>query len=144
MRLSVRGDYGIRAVLELARHYENGLVQSGDIAARQSIPEPYLHQLLLALRKAGVVRSVRGPRGGHALARSPEDLTLEEVVEALEGPIIQDCSEDVSGCVQRNGCALRRVWQGVDRATKRILSSTTIAQLANEDLDSLASSMYHI
>lgn len=144
MRLSVRGDYGIRAILELAHHYGNGLVQSGDIAARQSIPEPYLHQLLLTMRKAGLVRSVRGPRGGHALARSPQELTLAEVMEALEGPIAQDCSDDVSGCVQREDCALRHVWRGVDQATKRILSSTTIAQLASKQGGSAAGSMYHI
>ncbi|MDP2662666.1 MAG: Rrf2 family transcriptional regulator [Dehalococcoidia bacterium] len=144
MRLSVRGDYGIRAVLDLAEHYGDGLVQNSGIAARQSIPEPYLQQLLLALRKSGLVRSVRGPRGGHALARSPEDLTLAEVMEALEGPISQDCSDDVSGCVQRDGCALRLVWRGVDQATKRILSSTTIAQLSKKRVDASTGSMYHI
>ncbi len=144
MKLSVRGDYGIRAVLDLARHYENGLVQSGDIASRQSIPEPYLHQLLLALRNAGLVRSVRGPRGGHALARDPESLTLAEVLEALEGPIAQDCSDDVAACAQRDGCALRLVWRGVDQATKRILSATTIAQLASKQVGSPAGGMYHI
>lgn len=144
MRLSVRGDYGIRAVLELARHYGDGLVQSGDIAARQIIPEPYLHQLLLVLRKAGLVRSVRGPHGGHALSRPPEELTLAEVVEALEGPLGQDCSQEVSGCAQRESCAVRSVWQGVDRATRRILSSTTIAQLASKPEKRPANPMYHI
>ncbi len=140
----MRGDYGIRAVLDLAEHYGGGLVQNSDIAARQSIPEPYLHQLLLALRKSGLVRSVRGPKGGHALARSPEELTLAEVMEALEGPISQDCADDVSGCARRDGCALRLVWKGVDQATKRILSSTTIAQLAKKRVDPSACSMYHI
>lgn len=144
MQLSVRGDYGIRAVLELARRYGDGLVQSSDIAALQVIPEPYLHQLLLALRKAGLVRSVRGPRGGYALARPPEELTLAEVMEALEGPLGQDCAEEVSGCAQKDFCAVRSVWQGVDRATRRILSSTTIAQLASKPGKPPASPMYHI
>jgi len=130
--------------LDLARHYEQGLVQSSDIATRQAIPEPYLHQLLLALRKAGLVRSVRGPRGGHALARDPEELTLAEVVEALEGPIALDCAEEVSGCNQRDYCAVRSVWQGIDRATKRILSSTTIARLASQEANPAAQPTYHI
>lgn len=144
MRLSVRGDYGTRAVLDLARHYGEGLIQNSDIAARQAIPEPYLHQILLALRKAGIVRSVRGPRGGHTLARPPEELTLADVMEALEGPIGQDCAEEVSGCAQRDLCAVRTVWQGVNKATKRILSAASLAQLAIGPGGIRPQPMYHI
>ena len=71
MKLSMRSDYGVRAVIDLARRFGDGPVQSAEIAARESIPEAYLEQLLTSLRKAGLVRSSRGPRGGHELAREP-------------------------------------------------------------------------
>ena len=74
MKVSMKGDYGVRALVELAHHYGEGQVQSAAIAARQSIPEPYLDQLLTTLRRAGFIRSVRGPQGGHALIRDPHDL----------------------------------------------------------------------
>jgi Rrf2 family protein len=144
VHISKRGDYGIRAVLDLAQHYGQGLVQSSEIASRQLIPEPYLDQLLVALRKAGLVRSVRGPKGGHMLARSPNQVTLEEVLVALEGPIIMDCGEKPSGCVQSDTCAVRRVWQGIDEVTKRVLSSTTMADLVQREQRAVARPMYYI
>ena len=73
MKVSTKGDYGIRALIELSHHYgEVRPTQSGEIAARQKIPESYLEQLLTTLRRAGFIRSVRGPQGGHALVRVPE------------------------------------------------------------------------
>ena len=74
VKLSMRSDYGARAVIDLARHYNRGPVQSADIAARQAIPEAYLEQLLTTLRKSGLIRSTRGPHGGHELARPPADI----------------------------------------------------------------------
>jgi Rrf2 family cysteine metabolism transcriptional repressor len=86
MRVSSRADYGVRALFDLAQRYGQGPVQSRDIAARQDIPEAYLHQVLGALNRAGLVRSTRGPLGGHELAREPEEITLWDVLVVLDGP----------------------------------------------------------
>jgi Rrf2 family cysteine metabolism transcriptional repressor len=85
VKLSSRSEYGIRALLELAQRRGQGPIQSRDIAERQEIPDAYLNQLLLTLRKAGIVQSLRGPAGGHLLARAPERITLAEVIGALDG-----------------------------------------------------------
>src|SRR4051794_15353034 len=88
LRLTKGSDYGAHAVIELAMHYGHGPLQSAEIAARQQIPEAYLDQLLGSLRRAGIVRSQRGPHGGHELARDPRTITLGEIVTALEGPVV--------------------------------------------------------
>ncbi|MFL5760419.1 MAG: RrF2 family transcriptional regulator [Thermomicrobiales bacterium] len=86
MRVSSRADYGVRALFDLALRYGKGPVQSRDIAVRQGVPEAYLHQVLGALNRAGLVRSTRGPLGGHELARDPGDITLWDVLNVLDGP----------------------------------------------------------
>ena len=135
MRISTKGDYGIRALIELAHHYgQTKPVQSGEIAARQSIPESYLEQLLATLRRAGFIRSVRGPQGGHALIRDPKDLRVSEVIEALEGSIMPiDCLDDASACTRNGGCAQREMWQQVRAAILAVLDNTTIGELAELD-----------
>ena len=85
MRVSSRADYGVRALFDLAQRHGRGPTQSRDIAARQGIPEAYLHQVLGALNRAGLVRSTRGPLGGHELARQPADVTLWDVLQILDG-----------------------------------------------------------
>ncbi|MGH2628020.1 MAG: RrF2 family transcriptional regulator, partial [Anaerolineales bacterium] len=87
MRVSTRSDYGLRALIELAGHFGQGPLQSSEIALRRHVPEQYLDQLLTALRKAGFIRSVRGPAGGHELVRAPETISVREVIESLEGTL---------------------------------------------------------
>src|ERR671935_909265 len=89
MRVSMKGDYGVRAVLDLAERYGQGPIQSEAIAKRQGVSEAYLDQLLTLLRKAELVRSVRGPRGGHELARPADQITLMDVLSALEGSFLK-------------------------------------------------------
>ena len=135
MRVSTKGDYGIRALIELSHHFgEARPTQSGEIAARQSIPESYLEQLLTTLRRAGFIRSVRGPQGGHALIRDPHDVRVTEVIETLEGPIMpSDCLEEASACARSGGCAQRDMWQAVREAILNVLDSTTIGDLADKE-----------
>jgi Rrf2 family protein len=134
MKVSMKGDYGVRALVELAHHYGEGPVQSALIASRQSIPEPYLDQLLTSLRRAGFIRSVRGPQGGHALIRDPQELRLSEAIAALEGSLAPiACLDDPNGCRKTASCCLRPVWQEIEEATLRILESITIADLAERD-----------
>ena len=130
----MKGDYGVRALVELAHRYGDGQVQSASIASAQSIPEPYLDQLLTSLRRAGFIRSVRGPQGGHALIRDPHDLKLSEVIAALEGSLAPiGCLDDPQGCPKTSSCCLRPVWQEVEQATMRILDGITIADLAERE-----------
>ena len=135
MKVSTKGDYGIRALIELTHHYgETRPLQSSEIASRQNVPESYLEQLLTTLRRAGFIRSVRGPQGGHALIRDPKELRVSEVIEALEGSIMpSDCLDESSQCSRSGGCAQRDMWQAVREAILAVLENTTIADLAERD-----------
>ena len=144
MKISMKGDYGVRAMIDLAQHYGEGPIQSGEIAARQEIPEPYLDQLLALLRRAGLLRSVRGPKGGHALSRPPDDVTLAEVVAVLEGSLAPVPCLDDDDCSLLAVCAQREVWREIEQATQRILNQTTIAELARRQSRREARAMYHI
>src|SRR5215208_7692658 len=132
MRLTMRSDYGAHAVIELARRFGQGPVQCAEIAASQKIPEAYLDQLLSSLRRVGIIRSVRGPHGGHELARDPRQLTLGEVVTALEGPVVpQDFVHSIGGADPdwQTACAVRNAWLAATEASQRILDSVTIQEL---------------
>lgn len=144
MKLSMRSDYGARAIVDLALHYGEGPVQSAGIAARQQVPEAYLEQLLTALRKAGLIRSTRGPRGGHELARHPSDITFAEIITTLEGPLVLvDCLEDDT-CQLGPTCGIKDVWLEVASATRRILDATTVEHLADRQRSREGRAMYHI
>ena len=145
MLVSMRGDYGVRALIDLAQHYGRGSVQSSDIAARQSIPEPYLDQLLTTLRKAGFIHSTRGPQGGHVLARDPEEITLGEVILALEGTVSPiACLDNGTSCRQRSRCAQREVWLKVREQTLDLLNGITIGALADKERAREAQGVYYI
>ena len=134
MKVSTKGDYGVRALVELAHHYGEGPVQSATIASRQEVPEPYLDQLLTTLRRAGFIRSVRGPQGGHALIREPDDVKLSEVMVALEGSLAPTaCVDDPESCTKSGGCVQRGVWEQVRDATQAILENVTIGDLAEKE-----------
>ena len=131
MRVSTKGVYGVRALIELAHHFGQGPLQSAEIAARQGIPEPYLDQLLTNLRRAGFIRSVRGPQGGHALIREPDHLKLSEVIGVLEGSLSPiACLDEPDGCGKPGFCPQRQVWEAVRDATRKVLDDVSIADLA--------------
>jgi Rrf2 family protein len=131
MKVSTRAEYGIRALMDLAQHYGEGPVQSHDIARRQGLPEPYLNQLLVTLRRAGLVQSKRGPSGGHLLARSPNQITMGEAFLVLEGSVAPWlCVEEAeTACIYAPGCGLRPVWQAVKDATEQVLNRITLADI---------------
>lgn len=134
MKVSTKGDYGVRALVELAHHYGQGPVQSAEIASRQQVPETYLDQLLTTLRRAGFIRSVRGPQGGHALIRNPKEVRLSEVMTALEGSLAPiACVDDPDACTRTGGCVQREVWEQVRDATLQILESVSIGDLAEKE-----------
>lgn len=135
MKISTKGEYGLRALIELTHHFgEPRPIQSSEIAYRQKIPESYLEQLLTTLRRAGFIRSVRGPQGGHALIREPSTVRVSDVIEALEGSIMPvDCLDEGSACSRNGGCAQRGMWADVRDAILGVLSKSTIADLAERD-----------
>ncbi|MEX2247220.1 MAG: Rrf2 family transcriptional regulator [Dehalococcoidia bacterium] len=130
MRISTKGDYGVRALIELSHRFGEGPIQSAEIAARQRIPEPYLDQLLTTLRKAGFIRSVRGPQGGHALIRPPGEVRLSEVIRTLEGSLSPVSHLHDEGYQCR---AAHEVWHTVEEATEQILDGVTIGNLAERE-----------
>ena len=145
MKISMKSDYSLRAVLDLARFYGNGPIQSSDIASRQGIPEAYLEQLLTTLRKAGLIRSVRGPQGGHHLARAPESITVGDVITALEGSVAPiECVHEKGSCSRSGNCAQRDIWMEINAATRKILDSTTIAALLERQEAREPQTMYYI
>ena len=145
MRVAMRTDYGARAMIDLAQHYGKGLTQSGTIAARQQIPESYLERLLTSLRRAGLIRSVRGPSGGHELARPPASIDLDQVWAAIEGSQSQgSCLGDDGSCTVSAACALQDVWQDLEEGTHRTLRGVTLDQLVQRQAEREARSMYHI
>lgn len=133
MRISMKADYGIRALLDLAEHGVDGPVPSHDIAARQHVPGPFLDQLLMSLRRAGLVRSTRGPRGGHVLGSPPEQITLAQAVDVLEGQAAQmECFAAPESCEQSFGCSIRSSLMRAEEAARRVLEETTIADMVLE------------
>lgn len=136
MKVSTRAEYGIRALIDLAQHYGEGPVQSHEIARRQGLPEPYLNQLLITLRRAGLVQSKRGPSGGHVLARAPDGVTVGEAFLVLEGSVAAwlCVEEEDAHCIYAPGCGLRPVWQAVKTATEDVLNRTTLADLVGRPL----------
>jgi Rrf2 family protein len=141
----MRSDYGTRAAIDLALRHGEGPVQSAEIAARQAIPEAYLEQLLTALRKAGLVRSTRGPHGGHELARTPAQVTLGDVVTALDGPVtVADPLMDPATRDVPAACVVREVWgQAVERANQ-VLTATTLDDLVQRQRERERRVMYYI
>src|SRR5438093_13520692 len=143
MRISMRADYGARAMIDLAQRHGHGLTQTSDIAARQHIPESYLEQLLAALRKAGLVRSVRGPAGGHELARPPTELTLGDVLDVLEGVTTpSSCMDDNGVCTVSSVCVLQDVWCELADTYQRVIHGITVDSLAQRQADREARNMY--
>lgn len=148
MHFSSKGEYGLRALVDLVVHGQRQPVRAAEVADRQKIPLNYLEQLLGTFKRAGIVRSVRGPRGGFAMARDAADVTLEEVLVCMEGEILpRDClAHDCPEGPQRSSvCVVRKVWAKVAEAMKGALSGFTLKQLADEQraLDA-ASTTYQI
>ena len=140
----MRSDYGARALLYLAERYGQGPVQSAEIATRQGLPESYLEQLLTVLRRAGLLRSIRGPAGGHLLARPPNEIRLGEAVAALEGPTPALSCSDARGCRVSPHCALADVWREIESTAQAIVDGVTLAELLERQRTAEQRVMYHI
>jgi Rrf2 family protein len=142
MRLSMKGDYGVRAVLDLAERYGQGPVQSEAIAKRQGVSEAYLDQLLSLLRRGGLVRSVRGPRGGHELAKPASEITLTQVLSALEGSFLPSGPE--SGRDLPSVQVQQELWQRVREEAQKVLDGTTVHDLLERQRALATPARYYI
>ncbi len=131
MKIPMRVDYGVRALVELAIQYGNGPVQTAEIATKQGIPVAYLDQLMASLNRYGFVVSRRGPRGGHSLAMLPCSINLSMVMSKLDAnssPL--DCLVNPLDCALSESCAQQEVWKSVEDAISEVLSNITLADLA--------------
>lgn len=131
MRLSARSEYGLLALIDLAAAADGRPMATRELAENRGIPSAFLEQLLADLRRAGIVRATRGPRGGFTLTRDAAEITALEIVEALEGPIAPSVCTP-AGCAREEGCAAASVWSDVSGAVRTALSAFTLARLASE------------
>jgi Rrf2 family cysteine metabolism transcriptional repressor len=137
MRVSTRGEYGVRAMFDLALHYGAGPVSLKTVAERQMVSENYLEQLMAELRKAGLVKSKRGAQGGYELADAPENVSIGEIIRVLEGPITPlDCLDSQTGtgpyCGAPDRCVLRNLWKELQDSMTQVLDSTTLEDLRQD------------
>ena len=147
MKLSTRGRYGVRATLDLAINYGKGPISLKDIAQRQAVSPKYLEQLLVSLKRAGILKSIRGAYGGYELAKHPSQIILSEVVQTLEGPIAPvECVIDPKNCDRVGFCAAHDVWKKMKNAIDSVLESVTLQDLAEQQNKKTQSeeTMYYI
>jgi Rrf2 family protein len=120
-------------LLDMAQHYNQGPIHLGDIAKRQNISVKYLEQIIIPLKKARFIESVRGPKGGHVLARPPEEITVAEIVALLEdGATLVECTERAEVCSRAGTCPTRLIWKDASQAMFDKLKSITLADLVEK------------
>ena len=136
MKVSTRGRYGLRAMIELAKNENSGAIPLRIISEKQNISEQYLEQLFVNLRNSGLVKSVRGANGGYLLNRPAEDITVQEIIVALEGPLnIVDCIADESLCDFSKQCATHELWIELRERIEDLLKNITLEDLKKRAIE---------
>ena len=132
MKLSTKIRYGTRAMLELASRYGEGPVELREIAKKEGISIKYLEQVIIPLRTGGLVKSMRGSKGGYSLAKPPSEVSLKDVFEILEGPLnLVDCLQDPKACSRSSFCITRDIWKEVSEAIYGIFHSVSFEDMLN-------------
>ncbi len=132
MKLSTRSRYGVRLMLDLALHATEGPVRLGSVAKRQGVGIKYLEQIIISLKKADYVASVRGPKGGHMLTKPPEKITVGEIVGLLEGGLkLTRCTQNPEECDRSSHCVTRILWMEATEAIRERLDTITFRDLMN-------------
>jgi Rrf2 family protein len=145
MKLSTKGRYGVRMMLDLAAQYGKGPVTLKDIAKRQEISEKYLWHLIPPLKAAGLINSVRGSHGGYGLARHPESINLLEIVSCLEGSMcLVECAEHPSMCKRSAACVARDVWAEASSRMRDYLASFSLEKMAERQRNKTGQLNYSI
>ena len=134
MKVSTKGRYGLRLMVDLAIHSEEGLVPLKEIAVRQDLSEKYLEQIMMQLNRSGLVRSVRGAQGGYTLAKIPADITVGDILRVMEGSLAPvDCIEcDSSSCQRTEQCVTMEVWRKLHAAIEAVVDGITLADLVED------------
>ena len=135
MKLSTKGRYGLRAMIDMARYSEEEPVSISSIAVRQGISEGYLEQLVSLLKKAGLVKSIRGAGGGYILARAMDDISVGDILRALEGslePVRCAAFYSEEGCMASDGCVTKYVWQKINESINRTVDEMKLNELVRE------------
>ena len=137
MKVSTRGRYGLRAMVELTRNQGAGAIPLREIAEKQDISEQYLEQLFSNLRKAELVKSVRGAKGGYLLNDSPENISVRDIIVALEGPIapVECVLEDSEKCKYDDDCVTQVLWEKLKDCIDDMLISITLKDISDETLN---------
>lgn len=132
MKLSTKGRYGVKAMMDLAVHYGTQPISIKSISERQGISEYYLEQLFVPLRRAKLVKGVRGAQGGYILNRLPKEITILEIMDVLEGPVeISDCLE-TDECDYLDMCATRVLWQKIKDSINSVMAGITLQDMLND------------
>ena len=149
MKLSTKGRYGLRAMIDLARYSEKEPVSIGSVAARQEISERYLEQLVALLKKAGLVKSIRGASGGYVLAKKPSEISVGDILRALEGSLepVKCAAFDTTtgeGCMASDGCVTKYVWQKINVKIQSAASNRQTKILINKNITEYTKKMEEI
>ena len=146
MKVTFKGDYALKAVLDLALHYNLELVTAGDLAQRIDAPIKFLEQVLMDLKKGGFVESRRGNIGGYLLSRAPAEITVGEVIRFIEGPIepISCVKDGYSNCSDIHNCVFKKMWQDIAAATSDIVDNLTFEELVAQVTDRQRAPAYSI
>lgn len=138
MKISTKGRYALRLMLDIALNDAAGPVRIKDVAARQDISDKYLEQIVSVLNKAGYVRSIRGPQGGYQLIKKPEEYTVGMILRLTEGSLAPvSCLEyEENDCPRQEACATLRVWMMLNEAVKDVVDKVTLADLVEWQLES--------
>jgi Rrf2 family protein len=134
LRLSTKGQYGVRAMFEIAKGYPGATTTIREIAERQEVSVAYLEQILNTLRRAGLIRSVKGPGGGYKLAAAPGETSIGAILRVLEGPVaITSCLDPHEGCSRVDGCVTHLLWRSLGEKIEAFLATITLDDLLREE-----------
>ncbi|MBM7868819.1 Rrf2 family protein [Clostridium pascui] len=132
MKLSTKGQYGVKAMVDLAINYSKEPISIKSISERQNISEYYLEQLFSSLRKADLIKSIRGAQGGYILSREPKDITVSEIMNVLEGPLkLSECLQD-GECSNIKVCSTRLLWARIKESIDQVTKTTTLQDMVDD------------
>jgi Rrf2 family protein len=136
LRLSTKGQYGVRAMYEIAKGYPHQPVTIKEISERQNVSAQYLEQILNKLRKANLIRSIKGPGGGYILNKDPKDISIASILNELEGPVaLTSCLEPEKSCIMIDKCVVHLLWKALGEQIEGFLKTITLKNLINENLN---------
>ncbi len=134
LKLSTKGQYGVRAMFEIARGYPENPVTIKEISERQDVSVAYLEQILNKLRRAGLIKSVKGPGGGYLLAAEPGEISIASILKELEGPVaITSCLDPEEGCSRVEGCVTHLLWRSLGAKIEAFLETITLRNLLEQE-----------